>query len=96
MKPNDDDIKIFHPKKTDAAGADLAELALLVDFYRNNGNTLKATELGDRLADLSPETFCPEDAAKLTTNEVRQLRALMLFAAQIALHKYLPHAMLSS
>lgn len=96
MRANDEDIKIFHPKKTDGAGADLAELALLVDFYRNNGNTLKATELGDRLADLSPETFCPEDAAKLTTNEVRQLRALMLFAAQIALHKYLPHAMLSS
>ncbi|MBQ2904702.1 MAG: hypothetical protein IJD78_07755 [Clostridia bacterium] len=96
MKINDDDIKIFHPKKTEAAGADLAELALLVDFYRSNGNTLKATELGDRLADLAPETFCPEDAAKLTTNEVRQLRALMLFAAQIALHKYLPHAMLSS
>ena len=96
MRTNDEDIKIFHPKKTDAAGADLAELALLVDFYRSNGNTLKATELGDRLADLSPETFCPEDAAKLTTNEVRQLRALMLFAAQIALHKYLPHAMLSS
>ena len=96
MRANDEDIKIFHPKKTDGAGADLAELALLVDFYRNNGNTLKATELGDRLADLSPETFCPEDAAKLTTNEVRQLRALILFAAQIALHKYLPHAMLSS
>lgn len=96
MRANDEDIKIFHPKKTDGAGADLAELALLVDFYRNNGNTLKATELGDRLADLSPETFCPEDAANLTTNEVRQLRALMLFAAQIALHKYLPHAMLSS
>ena len=96
MKPNDDDIKIFHPKKTESAGADLAELALLVDFYRSNGNTLKATELGDRLADLAPETFCPEDAAKLSTNEVRQLRALMLFAAQIALHKYLPHPMLSS
>lgn len=96
MKPNDDDIKIFHPKKTDAAGADLAELALLVDFYRSNGNTQKATELGEQLAQLTPENFCPDDAARLTTNEVRQLRALMLFAAQIALHKYLPHAMLSS
>ena len=38
MRANDDDIKIFHPKKTDAAGADLAELALLVDYYRSNGN----------------------------------------------------------
>ncbi len=96
MKPNDDDIKIFHPKKTDAAGADLAELALLVDAYRSNGNMEKAIALGESLAGLSPENFCPEDAAKLKTNEVRQLRALMVFASQIALHKYLPHSMLSS
>lgn len=96
MKPNDDDIKIFHPKKTDAAGADLAELALLVDSYRSNGNMDKAVKLGEELAGLSPESFCPVDAAKLTTNEVRQLRALMVFASQIALHKYLPHTMLSS
>ena len=96
MRANDDDIKIFHPQKTDAAGADLAELALLVDTYRSNGNILKAIKLGEELAILSPETFCPEDAAKLTTNEVRQLRALMVFACQIALHKYLPHTMLAS
>lgn len=96
MKPNDDDIKIFHPKKSDSAGAELTELALLIDFYRNNGNTQKATALGEELAQLTPEIFCPDDAARLKTNEVRQLRALMLFAAQIALHKYLPHAVLSS
>lgn len=96
MRPNDDDIKIFHPKKTDAAGADLAELALLVDSYRSNGNMDKAVKLGEDLAGLSPESFCAEDAAKLTTNEVRQLRALMVFASQIALHKYLPHTMLAS
>lgn len=96
MRPNDDDIKIFHPKKTDAAGADLAELALLVDTYRSNGNMEKAIALGEKLSALSPEAFCPNDAAKLKTNEVRQLRALMVFASQIALHKYLPHTMLSS
>lgn len=96
MKPNDDDIKIFHPKKTDAAGADLAELALLVDAYRSNGNMEKAIKLGEELAGLSPEGFCAEDAARLTTNEVRQLRALMVFSCQIALHKYLPHTMLAS
>jgi hypothetical protein len=96
MRANDDDIKIFHPKKTDAAGADLAELALLVDYYRSNGNIEKAIKLGEELSVLSPETFCAEDAAKLTTNEVRQLRALMVFACQIALHKYLPHTVLAS
>ncbi len=96
MRSNDDDIKIFHPKKTDAASADLAELALLVDTYRSNGNIGKAIKLGEELSAISPESFCPEDAARLTTNEVRQLRALMVFACQIALHKYLPHTMLAS
>ena len=96
MRANDDDIKIFHPKKSDGAGADLAELALLVDFYRSNGNMEKAMKLGEELSELSPEIFCPDDAAKLATNEVRQLRALMVFACQIALHKYLPHTVLAS
>ncbi len=96
MKHNDDDIKIFHPSKKEGAGADLAELALLMDNYRSNGNLEKAELLGERLADLSPEVICPKDAAKLNTNEVRLLRALMVFSAQISLHKYLPHQMLAS
>lgn len=96
MKHNDDDIKIFHPAKKDGAGADLAELALLMDAYRSNGNMEKAGALGVKLAGVKPENICPEDAAKLKTNEVRQLRALIVFAAQIFLHKYLPHPMLSS
>ena len=96
MKPVDDDIKIFHPAKSSSAGADLAELALLMDSYRSNGNMEKATALGEKLADLSPEILCPKDAEKLNTNEVRMLRALMVFSAQISLHKYLPHQMLSS
>ena len=92
----DDDIKIFHPAKNSGAGADLAELALLMDAYRSNGNMEKAKALGEKLADLSPESLCPKDSAKLNTNEVRLLRALMVFSAQISLHKYLPHQMLSS
>lgn len=96
MKPIDDDIKIFHPAKKGAVGADLAELALLMDSYRTNGNMEKATALGEKLAELSPETIFPEKAAKLNTNELRMLRALMVFSAQISLHKYLPHQMLSS
>lgn len=96
MKNNDDDIKIFHPEKKDSSGADLAELALLMDTYRSNGNMEKAAALGRKLAGVTPENLCPADAAKLKTNEVRQLRALIVFAAQIFLHKYLPHSMLSS
>lgn len=96
MRNNDEDIKIFHPKKNDSSGADLASLALLMDSYRSNGNMEKAVALGERLAQTTPENLCAADAAKLTTNEVRQLRALIVFAAQIFLHKYLPHPMLSS
>lgn len=96
MIHNDDDIKIFHPSKKDGAGADLAELALMMDNYRSNGNMEKAEKLGEKLAELSPETICPKDAAKLNTNELRLLRALMVFSAQLSLHKYLPHQMLAS
>ncbi len=96
MKANDEDIKIFHPKKTDGAGADLAELALLMDTYRSNGNMQKAADLGVKLAQLKPENLCPKDAEKLKTNELRQLRALIIFSVQISLHKYMPHAMLAS
>ena len=96
MKSNDDDIKIFHPAKKDSGGADLAELALLMDKYRGNGNMEKAAELGKALSELTPENFCPDEAKKLKSNELLQLRALMVFSSQISLHKYLPHAMLSS
>lgn len=96
MKPLDDDIKIFHPQKKDGASSDLAELALLMENYRSNGNMEKADLLGKKLAVLTPEIICPKDAQKLSTNELRQLRALIVFTVQISLHKYLPHPMLSS
>lgn len=96
MRANDEDIKIFHPKKTETAGPDLAELALLMDNFRSNGNMEKASALGRKLADLKPETICPNEAGKLKTNEVRQLRALIVFSVQIALQKYMQHPMLTS
>lgn len=96
MHSNDDDIKIFHPRKHEAEGADIAELAALIDLNRSNGNNEKAIALGKRLADITPESFCPEDAKKLENNELFQLRSLMLFAAQIFLHKHMPGAMLST
>lgn len=96
MRNNDDDIKIFHPKKTDGAGSEFTSLAGIMDKHRANGNSAKACILGERLADLMPEEFCPEDEKKLKNNELLQLRALMVFSAQIALHKYLPHTILST
>lgn len=96
MHSNDDDIKIFHPKKSEGTGADLAAMASLMDSQRTNGNMEKAVRLGEKLADITPETFCPEEALRLKNNELFQLRSLILFAAQIFLHKYLPHAILST
>ena len=96
MKRNDDDIKIFHPRKSGGAGGDLMHLAALTDAYRRNGNMAKATALGEKLAGIVPEEAFPEDSARLKNNELMQLRALMSFSAQIALQKYMPHSMLAS
>ncbi len=96
MRANDEDIKIFHPKKSDGAGADLADLAMLMDKFRSNGNMEKAAQLGKKLAALKPDMLCPKDAEKLSSNEIRQLCALIVFSIQIALHKYMQHPMLTS
>ncbi|MBR6941204.1 MAG: hypothetical protein IKH65_10380 [Clostridia bacterium] len=93
---NDENIKIFHPRKKDFAGSDLTSIAALMDKQRANGNSSKAVILGERLANLSPEELCPEDAEKLDNTELMQLRALMVFSSQIALHKYLPHTIIST
>lgn len=93
---NDDDIKIFHPKKSEGAGSELTNLALTMDKQRANGNSAKACFLGERLAKYTPEELYPEDAKKLDNNELMQLRALIVFSAQTALHKYLPHTILST
>ena len=96
MKINDDDIKIFHPKKKETMGSDLTSLAALMDKHRANGNLTKASFLGERLATFTPENFCGEDAKNLKSNELLQLRALIVFAFQIAIHAYLPHQLLST
>ena len=96
MKRNDDDMKIFHPRKSDAAGGDLMRLVALTDIYRRNGNMQKAIDIGEKLACVTPEEAFPEDTVRLNNKELMQLRALMSFAAQIALQKYMPHSMLAS
>ena len=95
MRNNDDDIKIFRPQRESSA-ADFTSIAGIMDKQRANGNSTKAVILGERLADFTPEELCPEDASKITPNELMQLRALMVFAAQIAMHKYLPNSILST
>lgn len=96
MRRNDDDMKIFHPRMADGAGGELMRLAALTDEYRRNGNMQKAADIGEKLAGIIPEEAFPEDTARLNNKELMQLRALMSFAAQIALQKYMPHSMLAS
>lgn len=96
MKPNDDDIKIFHPKKKEGAGSELTSMAAAMDRQRANGNSAKACILGERLADLIPEEVFPQDCTNLRNNELLQLRSLMVFASQISLTKYLPHSILAT
>jgi hypothetical protein len=96
MKRNDDDMKIFHPRKSDAAGGDLMRLVALTDIYRRNGNMQKAIDIGEKLACVTPEEAFPEDTVRLKSKELMQLRALMSFSAQIALQKYMPHSMLAT
>ncbi len=96
MRKNDDDIKIFHPRKSGGAGSDLMRLAALTDAYRRNGNMKKAADIGEKLAGIVPEEAFPEDALRLNNKELMQLRALMSFSAQLALQKYMPHSMLAS
>lgn len=96
MRTNDDDVKIFHPKKSDNPGADFAALAALTDEFRRNGNAKKAEELGKDLAAISPESLCPEQTSGLPNNVLFQLRVLMIFSAQLALHKYMPHPVLAT
>lgn len=96
MRANDDDIKIFHPQKKEGTVSEFADLAAIMDEQRANGNSVKAAILGERFASLTPEELCPGDAAKLENSELTQLRALMVFSAQLAFHKYLPHTILST
>ncbi len=95
MKSNDDDIKIFRPQK-EISAADFTSLAGIMDKQRANGNSTKAVILGERLADFTPGELCPGDADKISAGELSQLRALMVFSAQIAMHKYLPNSILST
>ncbi len=95
MKNNDDDIKIFRPRRENSA-ADFTSIAGIMDKQRANGNSTKAVILGERLAEFTPAELCPVDAEKVSPGEKLQLRVLMIFAAQTAMHKYLPNSILST
>lgn len=98
MCPHDEDIKIFHPSKSDSDTSDFVELAAMTDYQRRCGNTSKARVIGEQLAELD-HSF-PEqrgcELGGLESNELYQVRVLMIFAFQISLHRFMPNAVISA
>ena len=102
MRPEEDkDIKVFHPsneKKEQAdESADLSQDILQavqeLDAQRSNGNLRRARKLGRSLAQFTPENAAKLggiDPQELPSNVLYQARVLMLFTAQLTLHRLLP------
>ena len=96
MRPEEDkDIKVFHPsneKKEQAEeSADLSQDILQavqeLDAQRSNGNLRRARKLG-RSLDIKAKGGT--DPQELPSNVLYQARVLMLFTAQLTLHRLLP------
>ena len=103
MRPEDDrDIKVFRPsevKKTDRE-SDVLSAAQELDSQRANGNLARARRLGEKLAQFTPENAAKlggidiignggTDPNDLPSNVLYQARVLMLFTAQLTLHRLL-------
>ncbi len=99
MSYEDNDIKIFSSKKSDASDNDILSMVENLNEQRQNGNTQKAESLGYALATVAfsdetkaeiadPRFFAPETYA--------QLGVLFLFSAEAALNYFLPSAQLST
>ncbi|HZK39713.1 MAG TPA: hypothetical protein VFD23_06135 [Clostridia bacterium] len=91
---NDSDIKIYGKTGDDNCSTDLLEAAEYLNRQRRFGNITKAKTLGEALAALDPEKgkgFKLSDLAdrqpELTPTVLHQIRALIVFLAQTALHQ---------
>ena len=105
MPPQEDsDIKIFGKPTEPPDENDLLETAAFLNRQRANGNITKAKTLGEELAMFNPDkdSCCialtaPAGNDALLNPVVRnQVRALVVFIAQTALHKRLNLQLLSS
>lgn len=100
---NDCDIKIYGKSADDTDTSDLLEAAEYLNRQRRNGNISKAKTLGETLAALDPENeegltledLSPHPPA-VTPAIQTQIRSLIVFLAQTALHKRLGIQLLSS
>jgi len=104
MPPQEDsDIKIFGQSTEPPDENDLLETAAFLNRQRANGNITKAKALGEELALFNPEKDNsiplnpqPGNDALLSPVVLNQVRALVVFIAQTALHKRLKFQLLSS
>lgn len=95
---DDRDMKIYGSAAADVEPDELFTLASQLDWHRKNGNLRKARLLGTALARLKPESFVEENAAFAPFASLRpfsaehcyQLRVLMVFTAQLMLHRLRP------
>jgi len=101
-RQDDSDIKIFGNSSEPPDENDLLETAAFLNRQRVNGNIAKAKALGEELAMLDPEKGSGIDLTALAGNValnpvvINQIRALVVFIAQTALHKRLKVQLLSS
>ena len=100
---DDRDVKIYNKPGDDTGATDLLEVAEYLNRQRRNGNIAKAKALGEALAALDPENNKGITLGDLTAHEpvfnpvtLTQIRALLVFLAQTALHNRLGIQLLSS
>ena len=101
-----DDVKIYQPKNSKQLREDADDIQMAYEFmnhHRANGNIQKAQQLGQRLAELSPDddTDYSEKLGevllhKYFTQDIRiQIRVLTMFAAQTLLQGEIKDQLLS-
>ncbi len=91
---DDSDVKIYSKSDDDNCSSDLLEAAEYLNRQRRFGNIAKAKTLGETLATLDPEKGKGVKLSDLATQQpavtpavLHQIRALLVFLAQTALHQ---------
>lgn len=101
-RQDDSDVKIFGTAGNPADAGELVELSSQLDKLRSNGNIAKAKALGERLAALEPQSSSGIQFSEIlgsgefSSDDIFQVRVLLIFLAQTTLHKLLGTQLLSS
>ena len=101
---NDEDIKIFVKEKKEDDTETLLKLVEETNIQRNNGNTAKASKLGETIANLVFDFNIIEDEdfknmirdASVNEKVLYQIRLLLTFTAESTLHRSIHIPLLST